>query len=318
MQQHLGNLSNVLLQSIGSESGDKDVLVRKMTQINNALKDSVTATKMFSLTSLDLSKYVSAFCESATVKESHNLNEYSQESLMELFKKYQDNFCIRSLIVSARNMKHFRFSTETNARAFEAFVKREPGIELCPLPYLPTLNLKQLYLLGKEKAFDALEQYLKEIKRIGETIHAAIVAPNIDIKKFSKIIVSELTKLKKNMPQCRKAFDLIEQSVGLLETNFDQYYRDSIESKNNSIIIENFISDIMQQQSANSELASQFRKIIDFISNKLGHRHKDQAFKMLFDLLKTNDHEIAKIESARVKVIDKQQLTLAIRENLKL
>ena len=120
---------------------------------------------------------------------------------------------------------------------------------------------------------------------IGNNLYQILNSPNIDIKKFSSILIKEIGKMKGNIPKCKEAFSIIEESVDLLETNFDQYYRDSVESENLGLIMENFIGDVLKQQKPSAVLTNQFRKIIMFIK-KLSSGNKDPMVQQLFKLLK--------------------------------
>ena len=86
---------------------------------------------------------------------------------------------------------------------------------------------------------------------------------DVDIKGFSKILVDCISKAEKQIPGCKDAFRKIKSAVGLLEGNFDNYYKDFIKTENPGIIFQNFIEDVSQdQKNTNLKLISQFRKII--------------------------------------------------------
>ena len=101
--------------------------------------------------------------------------------------------------------------------------------------------------------------------------------------------------MKKQIPRCNKAFNIIANSVNLLENNFDTYYKHSIEAENPSIIIENFITDVSISQKSSPAVTNQFKKIIMFMKRKTAG-NKDprvsQLFKVLnsqFDMMDTPD-----------------------------
>ena len=71
---------------------------------------------------------------------------------------------------------------------------------------------------------------------------------DIDISNFRETLSIMITKTQRVLPNCQKAFDMIENAVGLLERNFDGYYKDFVKTANPSIILLNFIGDVLNEQ----------------------------------------------------------------------
>lgn len=136
-----------------------------------------------------------------------------------------------------------------------------------------------------------LKQYLLTVISIMfnkcREIHRLVASPDIDVKKFSKIIIDSLDKVK-GMPElnrCSEAFNKIRDSVALLENNFDDYYKDMVQSENPNTIIENFIVDVSKGQNMNLSLMRQFRTIINFYKKQSAGKIRDPKVKQLFDNL---------------------------------
>ena len=119
-------------------------------------------------------------------------------------------------------------------------------------------------------------------------MYDTITSPDVDVKKFSKVIISSIAKVKKRIPRCEKAFEKIEQSVGLLEGNFDGYYKDFVQSKNPSTIIESFVIDVSQSGGSDPQTTRQFRKIINYYRKATQGKIKDPKMKKIFDMLSAN------------------------------
>lgn len=118
-------------------------------------------------------------------------------------------------------------------------------------------------------------------------IHRVITSPDVDVKKFSRVIIESIEKVQ-SMPQlnrCRDAFNKIRDSVALLETNFGDYYKDMVQSENPNTLIENFIVDVSKGQDMNLSLMRQFREIINFYKKQSAGKIKDPKVKKLFDSL---------------------------------
>jgi hypothetical protein len=136
-----------------------------------------------------------------------------------------------------------------------------------------------------------LKQYLLQVISIMfskcREIHRVITSPDIDVKKFSKIIVESIEKVK-GMPElsrCHNAFSKIRDSVTLLENNFSDYYKDMVQSENPNTLIENFIVDVSKGQNMNLGLMREFRTIINFYKKQSAGKIKNPKVKKLFDSL---------------------------------
>ncbi len=121
-------------------------------------------------------------------------------------------------------------------------------------------------------------------------IYEIVTSPDIDISKFSDIIIQSIQQAKKMIPRANRAFRKIEDSVELLKNNFQGYYKDFISTKNPTIILENFILDCSKENGddVDIELARQFKKIVMFYQKKSQGKIKDPRVNQLFDMLNKN------------------------------
>ena len=141
-------------------------------------------------------------------------------------------------------------------------------------------------------------------------VYQIITSPDIDISKFSDIIVQSIQQAKKMIPRANKAFKKIEESVELLKNNFQNYYKDFITTKNPTIIVENFILDVSKENTGelDLDLARQFKKIVMFYQKKSQGKIKDprinQLFEMLnknFDMLNVKDKDVSESEESDIE-----------------
>ena len=121
-------------------------------------------------------------------------------------------------------------------------------------------------------------------------IYEIITSPDIDISKFSDIIIQSIQQAKKMIPRANRAFRKIEESVALLKNNFQNYYKDFISTKNPTIILENFILDCSKEngEDVDLELARQFKRIVMFYQKKSQGKIKDPRINQLFEMLNKN------------------------------
>lgn len=137
------------------------------------------------------------------------------------------------------------------------------GIHLSPIPNLPQCNFKHFHTQSSAKSKESVKVYLHKLYTISHDIYEATQIPDIDPQKFAKLVMTSMKDVKKHIPRCDKAFKILENSVGLLESNFQKYYTDMKCSGNTSVIMENFIMDVTSDnESADISVRSQFRTII--------------------------------------------------------
>lgn len=139
-------------------------------------------------------------------------------------------------------------------------------------------------------------------------VYQIITSPDIDISKFSDLIVESIKQAKKMIPRANKAFRKIEESVELLKDNFQNYYKDFVTTKNPTIIIENFILDVSKENSGDVdlELARQFKKIVMFYQKKSQGKIKDPKVNKLFEMLNKN-FEMLNVKDTDITLSDNEE-----------
>ena len=151
------------------------------------------------------------------------------------------------------------------------------------------INLKTLFE-KEESERQFIMSGLHKFYTAGGELYKLISSPDIDIKKFSEIMVESLDKLRTipELHRCGLAFDKLRASLSTLENNFSEYYKDFIVKKDGSIIMENFILDVSKSTKASATLMGQFKTIINYYKKKTGGNIKDPKLKMAFDKLNEN------------------------------
>lgn len=130
--------------------------------------------------------------------------------------------------------------------------------------------------------------FLHILYKKGLEIVKLITQPDIDVEKFSDVLVRNIGQVRKQIPRCDKAFDKIAKSVNLLRGNFDDYYKDFVISQNPGIIIENFVGDVAKSSSADMEVTRQFRQIIKHFKQKMAGKVQDPKVKKLLSMMGKN------------------------------
>jgi hypothetical protein len=142
------------------------------------------------------------------------------------------------------------------------FMERCTGPTFAPFP-CSKLNFAHLWNTCCELR-ELIFTFFQSVYNSCHNIYCIVTSPDVDVHNLSQIIINAVSGLRKQLPRCDKAFDKIEESVGLLETNFDEYYKDYLQSNDSTNIFTNFISDVATNCKHDTQLIFQCRRIVDF------------------------------------------------------
>lgn len=166
------------------------------------------------------------------------------------------------------------------------FVANISGVEWYPFTFLQ-LDIKEIFLMdcvteSIRKFFILLFHgfYDNVNQLIGE-----LQSPDIDIDNFVDIIMTNIDVLKKKseLSHCDKAFQKIKNSVKLLKENFNSYYRDFLQAKDSTIIMQHFILDVSKDTNIDPQTTAQFRKIIAYYQKMADQHITDPTARALFN-----------------------------------
>lgn len=208
------------------------------------------------------------------------------EKLNDEYKLLKDNNIVKNIIILYKSLIPHTNNLETGD---DTFVSRIPGLEYTPFPF-SCLNLKILWVHDNINAHSkrAIMTVLKIMLETVKCIYEVIISPDVDVKDFSNAIVASIAQVKKHIPRCDRAFAKIEESVGILEGNFSSYYKDFVQSKNPSTMIESFVIDVAKEGETDAQTTRQFRTIINYYRKSTQGKIKDPKVKKIFDMLNAN------------------------------
>jgi len=306
--QDTNMLNDMFEQMTGSQNADHEIIIPKFMRINEKISKFIKIYIML----LNFNEFVGNFneykAEFDEIKEftkdleklvSKDLSEskmrqISKDEINILYKALKNKKEVQSIIITSSNLGRYKKHLDEN-NLKDDFIKREPGLSLKPLAFTQ-LDIKVLW--SSDKLTNMAKKYILNILshtyKLGHEIYDTVTSPDIDIKKFSKILIDNIDKMKKQIPRCDKAFNIIRNSVEMLEDNFKGYYKNSVESENPSIIIESFIIDVSMKQKSNASITGQFRKIIMYMKKASGNV-TDPRIKKLFGILNS---QMAKMEQS--------------------
>lgn len=235
---------------------------------------------------------------------------YNPEELAEAYKSAKDLPLTNAIIIAVRDIRkiveEYKSQTksehhclELRSKLSDMFIKKHDDAHLPLMPSITALDFKQVWM-HEAADYNVKKRFIYGLYIIlssGSEIVELIMSPDIDIDKFSEVLIENISKLKKQIPRCEKAFSRIAESVSMLKTNFSEYYKDFVTAKNPSIIVENFILDVAQNDSTDIDTMVQFRTIINYYKKLLAQQPKnkvDPNISKIFDMLEENMSELEK------------------------
>jgi hypothetical protein len=261
------------------ESGYNDVIL----DIDKFLESIKTIYKDF-----DKDKYLLEFNLS---------NEFNEEQLNEIYKNYTENTTFKNIIISTGNLNSqsevLNDEQKIEIGVTDKFIISSVGLELKPLNFI-NLELKQLWFnLTKDNNIAGKKFFLSFIKKFyshGYKIYNIFTRPSVDIDECSELLINAILKLRRAIPNCDEAFNTIESSIGLFKSNFNNYYCNFVKTKDVSIILSDYISDMCcnyKNKTPLPILTRQLEKIGNYIISKLP-KERDERVNNLINMLKHN------------------------------
>lgn len=209
------------------------------------------------------------------------LDAPTKEHFSTVYKQMKESQMIRAFVVMCNELAPYKrhFVDAPN----DKFINSISGVSWEPFPF--EMNFKQLW-----PGFNAAQRKLfmasfKELYEKSYSLWQELGSPDIDIDQFVEIIVASIEKLRKipRLSRCGRAFAKLRESVDMLKANFNTYYKDFIESQNPSIMMENFVADIIKNVEGDTELTFQFNTIIKYYKEISATRKNDPRTRALFE-----------------------------------
>jgi hypothetical protein len=313
-KEDVREINEMFEQIVGTADAEEAILIPKIVCIYNALLEYSHILYLFSNTKgffdksdeckthlEQIKKYALAIASThkfaeietnGTVRFGKSISELdekfadkSRQEVNQMYRDLKEHKDVQSCITfGAKNAQYKKFLMDEKGIS-DSFIKKEIGVSLQPF-HFSGFDVKQLWLndclSSPEKQF--ILTVLSKCLVRSVKIYSTITSPDVDIKKYSHILVDAIKNLKKQIPGCDDAFRMISQSVNLLENNFDSYYKDSIIAENPSMIMENFVIDISRKHQASPKALMQFNKIVGFMRQNFA-KNKDPKVQALLNKL---------------------------------
>jgi hypothetical protein len=296
-------LNNIFSQLLGNkDSLDPCIVLDKYQKLKSELLSICSLLDRFNINILDklipTDKIYNEYKEDIeffikNCKNEFDITELKVNDIVPIYLRIKDSDSVNKTILLCQNLIQYKQSLSNKHELSDRFIYNEPGNEVILLPFA-NLNFKFLFrdpeFLNekntKMKPFTMVTLHL--LYKLSYSVYEIITSPDINIEQFSEIIIKSINEAKKSIPRCDKAFNKISNSLDMLTNNFGNYYKDMILTKKPSIIIENFLSDLVSDTSdSDMECVHQLKKIVDFYKNKTmkSGAIKDPRISQLFETI---------------------------------
>lgn len=213
------------------------------------------------------------------------------------YEKMKRSSMVRGFVALCNDLHPYRKNFIDLEKLNYKFIINIAGSEWKPFQFT-SLDLKTIFMkpgVG-ENTIRFFMVVLNRIYTVSHRLWDELMTPDIDIDMFVQDIASRLNDIRKvpGLENCGRAFDKIQESVDLLKTNFNSYYRDFVDSRDNSTIMQNFILDIGKNSKVDAVVSNQFMKIIAFIQREAKDHMNKPQIKMLFDQINKSCKDLQK------------------------
>jgi ElaB/YqjD/DUF883 family membrane-anchored ribosome-binding protein len=140
-------------------------------------------------------------------------------------------------------------------------------------------NLCELWT--EHDANDAIYNHLIALRQYGKDLHVNRQKPDIDISEMFAMLIKYMRTMRKDVPGCDNAFDIIERSSALFEKNYVQYYKSMVKTGSPMSIIEEFTSDVIANTNdAGGKELKQLRKMARHMKKLIARHMQSRNQKM--------------------------------------
>nr|BCY04621.1 hypothetical protein [Abalone asfa-like virus] len=238
--------------------------------------------------------YVSDFLDNQIGEEEEVLKRFSAT-----FQKMEGCNIVKLAVQTCSNLVRVKRFIEDSEKLSDLFLTKSSGLIFAPIPNLPSADFKSIYTNNKIQGTYryTILLFLHKLYTITYDVYKISCLPNIDVNEFVNVVIASMEEVKKQIPRCELAFAKIADSVKLLQTNFSEYYKDFVSSKNPTVIIERFVVDVANTTKTSAVITHQFRQIINYYKMVAAQHAKNPKLQILFQHIDKNFNELSKISA---------------------
>lgn len=230
------------------------------------------------------------------------IDNLSDEEIAKRYNPEVEDFNVRYLamkkhpanaimIIISNKLSPYKESLTDSKQSCDFLLKMRP-MTFCPFPFT-NLDVREFCVALPASLQNVLALVLYKLYAFGCEIYDLISKSDLNIDGFVGVVRAMLGQIRHvpELSRCNRAFDKIEDSIGLLYTNFDSYYRDSVDTNDPSAMVTSFILDTARGVGKSDVgVSTQLRTIVSFFRKQMDMKKMDKSTKdMLGGLTETLD-----------------------------
>ena len=285
-------------------------LCRSLIKVFIALADSpyLKTNPEFAPQRAELHEFCKSSTETIDQLFSMDLTEYewNLETVDEEIKKRfagvyeaaKKSKLVNTFIITCDRLVPYKQNFNDLEKLNPKFITCMAGTEWCPFSF-SGLNYKMLFSQTniKDNNIRFFMTILFKVFDFSYKLWQETVSPDCDVDQFVDVIMTNIDEIKKRAPElsrCGKAFKKITESVQLLKSNFSTYYRDFVETKDSTTMMQSFIMDVSKQTNSDPEVMREFREIIKYYKKLAKQQPNNPKMKALFDKVSDSFKQLEK------------------------
>lgn len=212
------------------------------------------------------------------------LDEHSREQFAAAYDAAKKSPAMAKWVLACDKLVPYRKHYSAIETFNHKFALNIPGHSWTPFPWT-SLDMKSILSADHKNVIMFFMSVLNKTYSLGYAIYEELQSPDVDVDQFVEFILSAIDDIQKRpeLSRCRDAFAKIRESVALLKTRFNSYYREFAETKDNTIMMQNFIIDVSQTTGASAKLTGQFHTIIRYFRKISGGQSMDPKMSEVLD-----------------------------------
>lgn len=283
---------------------DPEIVKDKFNRLKNAIlrcnklilkfKEAILDNLYTKQTDIYFKAEVSKLVDFVTRSNEYIEEDIADDNLVYFYQNLKESFIIEEYLKICKILTQNEECLKDRCNLSDSFIRSSIGEELYIFDFAK-INFKHLFthILAEnfedKESLDNSKTYilvtLNMLYITTQDIYKLISSPDVDIDKLSEIIVKAIEAAKKQIPRCDKAFRIIGNSVDMLKSNMNTYYKDFVATSNPTIIFESFIQDIANDVNMDTQTLSQFKRIIFHFRKKSQNMPKNPKLDTMFTAL---------------------------------
>lgn len=285
-------------------------LLRSLVKIFIALADSpyMKTSKEFAPQRAQIHEFCTSASETIDQLFSMDLSEYEwnletvddgvRKKFTEVYEVAKKSKLVNMFIVMCDQLVPYKQNFNDPNKLNPKFITCMAGAEWCPFAFC-NLNYKMLFSQTDIKE-NSIRFFMTVLYKVFDTSHKLwqeTISPDVDVDQFVNVIMDNMDEIKKRAPElarCGRAFKKIADSVQLLKSNFTTYYRDFVETKDSTVMMQNFVIDVSKKTGSDPETMREFREIIKYYKKLAKQQPNNPKMKALFDKVSESFSQLEK------------------------